>query len=68
MIKPRHSEECHRCQLFGAHLGEEYVVCGIHPLGPAEIPCLDFTEITEQCEPLAAIPNSTLYKRFSLSS
>jgi hypothetical protein len=54
MIKIRHSAECQRCQMFSGHLGDEYPVCGIHPLGPAEIPCLDFAEITEQCEPLGA--------------
>jgi nucleotidyltransferase/DNA polymerase involved in DNA repair len=35
-------------------LGDEYPVCGIYPLGPAEIPCPDFAEVTEQCEPLGA--------------
>lgn len=53
-MKIRYSPECYRCQRFSGHLGEKYVVCGIHPLGPAEISCLDFAEITEQCELLDA--------------
>ncbi len=54
MTNIRHSKECQRCQLFSGCLGDEDPVCGIHPLGPVEIPCLDFAEITEQCQPLGA--------------
>jgi hypothetical protein len=54
MIKIRHSEECQRCQMFSGYLGDEYPVCGIFPLGPAEIPCPDFAEVTEDCVPVGA--------------
>lgn len=52
MIEIRHSPECQRCQLFSGFLEDEYPVCGIYPLGPAEIPCPDFAEITEDCVPV----------------
>jgi hypothetical protein len=47
VIEIRRSEECQRCQLFSGFLGDEYPVCGIYSPGPAEIPCLDFAEVTE---------------------
>jgi hypothetical protein len=46
------TDECHHCQLFSGHLSDEFLVCGIHPSGPAETPCLDFAEVVEQWEPL----------------
>jgi hypothetical protein len=46
MIKIRRWTECQRCQLFSGFLGDEYPVCGIFPLGPKEIPCPDFAEVT----------------------
>ncbi|MCG9890856.1 MAG: hypothetical protein MH252_07260 [Thermosynechococcaceae cyanobacterium MS004] len=54
MIKPRRSEECDHCQRFSGYLSAEYLVCAVHPLGPAEIPCPDFAEVVGQWEPLGA--------------
>ncbi|HEY9825511.1 MAG TPA: hypothetical protein V6D19_08695 [Stenomitos sp.] len=48
------SEECEHCQMFSGYLGQEYLVCGIHPLGPTELPCPDFAEVLGQWEPLGA--------------
>jgi hypothetical protein len=47
-------EECDSCQRFSGYLGTEYLVCAIHPHGPAEIPCPDFAEIVGQWEPVGA--------------
>ena len=46
------TEECESCQRFSGYCGTEFLVCGIYPSGPAETPCPDFAEVTEQCEPL----------------
>jgi predicted nucleic acid-binding Zn ribbon protein len=48
------TEECDRCQRFSKHYGPAFLVCTLHPSGPAEIPCPDFAEVTEQLEPLGA--------------
>jgi hypothetical protein len=48
------TEECDCCQRFSGHYGPAFLVCAIHPSGPAEIPCPDFAEVTEQLEPLGA--------------
>jgi hypothetical protein len=52
MIKIRRWTECQRCQLFSGFLGDEFPVCGIFPLGPSQIPCPDFAEVTEDCVPV----------------
>ena len=55
------TEECESCQRFSGYCGTEFLVCGIYPSGPAETPCPDFSEVTEQCEPLGgAYYNSEL--------
>jgi hypothetical protein len=54
MIKVRQSEECKRCQRFSGYCGSEFLVCAVHPLGPVEIPCPDFAEVTENCAPVGA--------------
>ena len=46
------SSDCHRCQRFSGYCGAEFLVCGIHPSGPAETPCPDFAEVSEPFEPL----------------
>ena len=46
------STDCHRCQLFSGYCSTDFLVCGIHPSGPTEIPCPDFAEVAEQYEPL----------------
>jgi hypothetical protein len=33
-------------------LGDQYPVCGIFPLGPPEIPCPGFAEVTEDGVPV----------------
>lgn len=48
------SEECDHCQLVSGYSSSEFLVCGIYPLGPAQIPCPDFAEVTEPYEPLGA--------------
>jgi hypothetical protein len=48
------TEECHHCQRFSGYLGAEFLVCAVHPLGPAEVPCPDFAEVAGQWEPLGA--------------
>jgi predicted RNA-binding Zn-ribbon protein involved in translation (DUF1610 family) len=48
------TEECDRCQMFSGSCDPEHLVCGIHPSGPEQSPCLDFAEVTEQWEPLGA--------------
>ena len=46
------TEECESCQRFSGYCGSQYLVYGIHPTGPAEIPCPDFAEVTKPFEPL----------------
>jgi hypothetical protein len=46
--------ECHYCQLFSGYCGPEFLVCAIHPSGPAQSPCPDFAEVVGQWEPLGA--------------
>ncbi|NJM67558.1 MAG: hypothetical protein HC851_18740 [Acaryochloris sp. RU_4_1] len=46
------SDKCQRCQLFSGYLGRGYLVCGIHPLGPTELPCPDFAAVVDEWEPL----------------
>jgi hypothetical protein len=46
------TEECDCCQRFSGHCGSEFLVCGIHPSGPAQSPCPDFAEVIGQWEPL----------------
>jgi hypothetical protein len=52
MIEPRRSPECDRCQRFSGYCGPDFLVCAIHPSGPAQSPCLDFAEVAGQWEPL----------------
>jgi predicted RNA-binding Zn-ribbon protein involved in translation (DUF1610 family) len=54
MIKIRRSVECQRWQRFSRYLGDEYLVCAVHPLGSAQIPCPDFTKVTENWAPVGA--------------
>ena len=45
--------ECQRCQRFSGYLGDEFLVCAHSShCGPAETPCLDFAQVSEQFEPL----------------
>jgi hypothetical protein len=46
------TDECNRCKNFSGHYGPEFLVCAMHPSGPEQDPCPDFTEVTEQFEPL----------------
>ena len=46
------TDECHLCQRFSGYCGAEFLICGIHPSGPAETPCPDFAEVSEPFEPL----------------
>jgi hypothetical protein len=48
------TDECDRCQMFSGYCGSEYLVCGIHPSGPEQSPCLDFAQVNEDCMPLGA--------------
>jgi hypothetical protein len=48
------TDECNRCENFSGHYGPEFLVCAIHPTGPAQDPCPDFAGATEQYEPLGA--------------
>jgi hypothetical protein len=48
------TDECDRCQMFSGHLGEEYLVCGIHPSGSTETPCPDFALVVENWVPVGA--------------
>jgi hypothetical protein len=48
------TKECDRCQRFSGYLGAEFLVCAVHPSGPAQSPCLDFAEVAGQWEPLGA--------------
>jgi hypothetical protein len=48
------ADQCHHCQRFSSSLDPEHLVCGIHPSGPEQSPCLDFAEAIGQWEPLGA--------------
>jgi hypothetical protein len=48
------TDECDRCQRFSGYLSAEFLVCAIHPLGPAQSPCPDFAQAVGQWEPLGA--------------
>ena len=50
------TEECESCQRFSGYCSTEFLVCGIHPSGPAETPCPDFAEVTERLEILETHP------------
>ncbi|NJM74742.1 MAG: hypothetical protein HC852_01960 [Acaryochloridaceae cyanobacterium RU_4_10] len=50
----RLSSECDRCQRFSGYLGDEFLVCAVHPSGPAQTPCPDFAEVVEDCVPFGA--------------
>jgi uncharacterized C2H2 Zn-finger protein len=49
---PKRSPECESCQLFSGYLGAKYLVCGIHPCGPAESPCPDHAPVVEDWVPV----------------
>jgi hypothetical protein len=44
------TDECDRCQRFSGYLGAEFLVCAVHPSGPAQSPCLDFAKVVNQAE------------------
>ena len=44
--------ECERCDYFSGCLTESYLVCAVHPTGPAQDACPDFTEVIEAWEAL----------------
>jgi hypothetical protein len=48
------TDECDRCQMFSGYWGSEFLVCAIHPSGPAQDPCPDFAEVVGEWEPLGA--------------
>jgi hypothetical protein len=50
----RKTDQCHHYQRFSGSLDSEHLVCGIHPSEPAQSPCLDFAQVTEDCMPLGA--------------
>ncbi|WP_299406742.1 hypothetical protein [Acaryochloris sp. IP29b_bin.148] len=45
---------CQQCDRFSGYLGSQYLVCAIHPSGPAQNPCPDFAEVNEDWEPVGA--------------
>ncbi|NJM78297.1 MAG: hypothetical protein HC852_24100 [Acaryochloridaceae cyanobacterium RU_4_10] len=47
-------KECDRCQRFSGYLGDEFLVCAVHPSGPTQTPCPDFAEVVEDCVPVGA--------------
>ncbi|ABW32899.1 hypothetical protein [Acaryochloris marina] len=48
------SNRCQQCDRFSGYLGSQYLVCAIHPSGPNQTPCPDFTEVIEDWQPLGA--------------
>jgi hypothetical protein len=46
------TDECTRCQRFSGYLSSEFLVCAVHPSGPEQSPCPDFSEVAGQWEPL----------------
>ncbi|WP_315876959.1 hypothetical protein [Acaryochloris sp. 'Moss Beach'] len=46
---------CQRCDRFSGYLAEGFLVCAIHPSGPDQNPCQDFTKVIEDWQPLGAI-------------
>jgi hypothetical protein len=48
------TEDCNRCKNFSGHYGPAFLVCAMHPSGPAQTPCPDFAEVIGQWEPIGA--------------
>ena len=57
------SELCDRCQRFSGYLGDGFLVCAVHPTGPAEIPCPDFAEVAGQVGLYADVLNRATQSR-----